>query len=100
MKKSDQINPSFKFWFENKINDERSYFISDIAQQFEKWLKKKDRAWIEYYGYEQVIPFFIGDKDGLNSVCDMRDLPEIIRRLKRFYKQHLGLEDVHKYLKS
>jgi len=75
-------NPTFKFWYENKVTDERTYSMSDIIQLFHEWLKKKDRDWIEYYGTQQIVTFFIADKDGLNSVCDQKDVPELVERMK------------------
>lgn len=98
--KSKQVNPSFKFWYENKVADERNYFISDIIQQFQKWLKKKERDWLAYYGTEQVVTFFIGDKEGLNSVCEQKDVPELVRRMKPALREHLGYHDTHAYLKQ
>ena len=84
------VNPTFKFWIENKIANEGTFFVSDIRQQFEKWLKKKETDWIEYYGYEQVISYFIGDKDGLNSVGELDRFQELVGFLKPEYKKRLG----------
>lgn len=86
------VNPAFDFWIENKVENKRTFFISDVRQLFQKWLPKQKKEWVEYYSSSQVILFFIGAKDGLNAVCDQKYADEICRLLKPDYKKYLGYE--------
>lgn len=83
------VNPQFTFWRENKVANEFKIFASDLRQQFQKWLIKKEKEWIEYYGSEQVIVCFLTAKDGLNSTFDQDQFQDIYKVLRTEFKIHL-----------
>jgi hypothetical protein len=86
MKKEKGVNQVFKFWVENKLSQERNFFVSDIRQLFQKWLLTKEISWLKYYSSQDVVLSFISDKNGLNAVHDLKDTDEIVRMLKPDYK--------------
>lgn len=82
MKKDKIVNPSFKFWIDNKTANERVFFVSDLKQVFEKWLRTRDRDWLDYYDSRSIILYFVTDKSGLSSTIDQKDTQELVRLLK------------------
>lgn len=85
-----EINPVFTFWVENKIANERKFFVSDMRQLFQKWLLTKKIEWVEYYGCEVVVTSFITEREGLNSTFKNSQLDELVRLLKPDYKNLLS----------
>lgn len=97
MKSTTEVNPTYKFWVENKIANERTFFLSDIKQQFQKWLLTKEIEWLKYYDSHTVVTTFITSKDGLNSVFENSKLDDLVRGLKPDYKNILnGINPVTK----
>lgn len=79
----------YKFWIENKTDSEVEYTEEQLIEKFREWLKTKDDQWLFHYGYYQVTTAFIGEKKGLNAVCEEADLLPISKLLKDVYKEHL-----------
>lgn len=91
------VNKVFTFWIENKISQERKFFVSDIRQQFQKWLNKQDIKWLEYYGCDTVVAVFITRKDGINATYENSQFDELVRLLKPDYKNIVnGIDPVSK----
>jgi hypothetical protein len=81
-KLGNDVNPAFTFWIENKVANKRVFFISDIRQLFQKWLRTKETDWLEYYDSTAIVSSFIADKNGLNAVGEPKEFEEIRRLLK------------------
>ncbi|MDB0600287.1 hypothetical protein PL373_13360 [Tenacibaculum maritimum] len=80
---------TFKFWKENKLNQEFELSLDEIKNKYREYLKTKEKSWIEYYGH-QTVNAFVGDKDGLNSVAESEDYSllqdELSEVRNEFYK--------------
>lgn len=83
--KEKSVNPIFKFWIGNKLSEERSYFVSDIRQVFQKWLLKQEIEWLKYYSSSDVVLAFITSKNGLNATHEQKDTNKLVKLLKPDY---------------
>lgn len=84
-KDGNPVNPAFTFYRENKTTQEVKYFVSDLRNMFQKWLRTKEREWLEYYDTYMVVSTFLTAKDGVNSTYNNSEIDEIVRLLKPDY---------------
>ncbi len=77
----------FKFWKDNRVDNEFEKTQDDLERLFRQWLPGKEKEWLEYYSSEVVIRSFLTDKDGVSSVFKESDFWEIYDFLKPIYLQ-------------
>lgn len=89
----------FKFWKNNKIDEEFYLTLNELEEKFLEWLKTKEKDWLAYYGYSpSLLQFFIGEdegKKGLQSVGDSEranELWESVKDTKNEYFKEEGVE--------
>lgn len=80
----------FKFWLENKLDQEFTLELDQIKEKFINWMENKDNDWLDHY-FLVSISAFIADDDGLNSVMNIND--------QRVLSDTLN-ETLHTYLDS
>tara|TARA_R100001086_G_scaffold206955_1_gene122726 strand:+ start:927 stop:1178 length:252 start_codon:yes stop_codon:yes gene_type:complete len=82
---------TFKFFRENKIDQEYELSSDDLKSQFENYLKSlpKDKLQIGYY---MSLLNFIGTPEGLNSVAEDKQMIKIDELLFDTYKSIKGSE--------
>lgn len=80
---------TFKFYRENKIDQEYELSLDDLKLQFENYLKSlpKDKLQIGYYA---SLLNFIGTPKGLNSVPEDKQMPKIDELLFDTFKRIRG----------
>ena len=86
----------YKFWKENKIDQEYELSPDAFCKLFIEWMKTKDKEWLEHYCF-QLPTIFIGEPDGLNSVGDIKTYSDInnlnqISDTKWGYLNKLGIK--------
>lgn len=75
----------FDFWFENKKDQHYELNQVSLIEKFNEWLPKKEKDWLEYYGSEQSIRYFITDKQGLSSVFNEKQFAGIVEVLRPIF---------------
>ena len=82
----------YKFWKENKLNQEYELTLKEFTTKFLEWMKTKEKAWLSYYCMS-LVNFFISDKTGLNSIGeDHSELAEFVRTEKWEYLISIGIK--------
>ena len=79
----------FKFWKENKLDQEFSMTIDEMKPKFVEWMKTKETDWLAYYS-AAVARLFITDETGLNSVFEENDLGAINKGLSETKWEYLN----------
>ena len=74
---TEQKKEVFKFWKENRLDQEFELNLEELKAKYKEYLATKEKSWIEYYGH-QTVNAFVTDKEGLNSTAEMEDL-ELLR---------------------
>lgn len=69
MKKKTVIPQTFKFWKDNRKDQEYQLTQWELKAKYLEYLNKKDPDWILYYGHQTVWAFVSSD-DGLRSVSE------------------------------
>lgn len=95
-----KLNITWKFWKDNKIDQEYTLTTSEVLEKFTKWMDTKEDSWLSYYGYQpHMLQLFIGayeEKGGLWSVGGEsdsgEDLWEVIRPFKNAYFKDRGIK--------
>ena len=85
---------TFKFWKDNKLNQEFNLTKDQLISRFRKWLPNKEYDWLHYYGSYQIIPTFIAEKEGLSSVFEQSDLHIIIDELEPEFYDYMSSLDI------
>ena len=80
---------TFKFWKENKIDQEFELSIDDLKIKFENYLSSLPNEKLET-GYFLNLINFIGTPEGLNSVPDDKEMPKIDELLFDTFKNIKG----------
>lgn len=62
----------FKFWKENRNDNEFQMGVKEIETKFVEWMKTKDPDWLDYY-CAALVRFFVSEEDGMNSVMKKKD---------------------------
>lgn len=82
----------FSFWKENKKAGLFQLSVEQLIKEFEAWLPKKNKLWIEHYGTRDIVSVFVGEKEGLNSVgndendyAEYEEMAEILKPVKNKY---------------
>lgn len=82
------MKDTFELFRNNNITEKYTMSAVDLIAAFKSWLENKPDEWLkEYYDLNQVAPFFIGDRQGLRSTCDLNDVPLITQLFANTYKQ-------------
>lgn len=82
----------YKFWKENKLNQEYELTSEELKIKFNEWLKTKDKDWLEYY-CNRIVIFFIADKNGLDSVTEYQQkIADILLKTKWKYLTSIGIK--------
>jgi len=84
------VNRTFTLYIGNRIDQKTKVFETDLRQQYQKWLFKKEIEWLEYVGREMSVRLFITDKDGLNSTFEEKEFNDIMGLLKKDYDSALA----------
>jgi len=71
----------FDFWLENKTAQHYDLDTVSLQERFNAWLPTKKMEWIKYYSSDRIILDFITSKEGLNSVFEQVQFPEIYKIL-------------------
>lgn len=85
----------FKFWKENRLDQEYELSLDIIIEKFKIWMKSKERAWLEYYCSRLVVDFITDNKNeyALNSVSEDIDiLDEYLSDVKWQYLNSIGIK--------
>ena len=81
----------YKFWKENKLDQEFELTLEEFKTKFFEWMKTKEKSWLSYYCMV-LVSTFISDKDGLNSISEELDeLTESLRNEKWKYLTSIGI---------
>lgn len=72
----------FNFWKDNRKDQHYTLTINELKEKYLTWLKSKDLSWVTYYGHATVA-FFVSDNNGLSSVGEMKELPEMEDQLMK-----------------
>jgi len=79
----------FKFWKENRIDQEFDLSIEQVREKYKTWLSTKERDWIEACS-DDTVNCFVGDEDGLNSVPNGNTYDELIDLLRLTRREFLN----------
>jgi hypothetical protein len=79
----------FKFWKDNRIDQEFTMTIDEMKPKFIEWMKTKEADWLAYYS-AAVARIFITDKTGLSSVFEEKDLGSINKGLSEVKWEYLN----------
>ena len=76
----DEERIKFKFWKDNKLDQEFTLSAREFKAKYLEWLKTKEKSWLEYYGFNIAsMHYFIGDKEsekGLQCVSELEEAQE------------------------
>ena len=68
----------FKFWKENKINQEFEISDIELKNRFSSYLKNNTKSYLDF---GTQVSMFISTPEGLNSVNDVKDFEKIVKVL-------------------
>lgn len=79
----------FKFWKENKTDQEYELSLDDLKIKFRTYLKSLSKDQLQN-GYYASLVNFIGTPEGLNSMPENKQMPKIDELLFDTYKSIKG----------
>ena len=89
-----KIYSTFTFWLENKTDQCFELPADTLVSKFIRWLYTKENDWLDHYGSETIVRYFLTCKTGINSTFKESQLPSIMHYLKPIYIQHTFPETI------
>jgi len=83
-----QMN-TYRLWQENRLDQEYTATRDELIDRLKAWLEAKGIEYVHSYNTEQLIRFFLTDKEGgMNSVFEEGDFPAFIEDLRPIIMQY------------